>query len=937
MDKGAHFFRCDFQVHTPRDLRWSGKHYVSDEDRREYAAGFIQACREKDLDAAAITDHHDMAFMKYIREASQTELDDRGQAVPAENQIVVFPGIELTLNVPCQALLIFDAELPEDLFSLALTALAIAPHDPSDPTTAEIARLEQITTLVRLREELDKHKFLRGRYIIFPNVSDGGKDTLIRAGAGPKYKAMPCVGGYVDGSIKSLGQGNLDIINGRVREYGYKRIAVFQTSDSRHEDHRELGSVSTWTKWATPTAEALRQACLAQESRVSQEEPRLPTVTISSISLSNSKFLGPFDLKFNSQYSALIGGRGTGKSTILEYLRWTLCDQPPPGMEEDDTPNYLARRKRLIEETLKPLKATAEVQFEINGVPHKVRRESQNGDLLMKIADDEMRKCSEEEVRRLLPIQAYSQKQLSDVSVRVDELSRFITAPIRAELDGIKERLADRAKRIREAYAAVRRGLALSRTLEERQLAEKSLSEQAETLRAGLTGLSDEDRALLDRGKVFSGANQAVESWRDGVSTFKNNAESLRRTVESHLSGAESSPPEPEGDILREASDEYIALLSDAKTSLDALISRAEAMIAAPETMDENSRWRKWAESRAEFSKAYDAAVQRSSTHREKMEQLKAIEEQLQVHVRETGRVKEELQSLEMADETHCDEREAWEILISERDGALDAQCEKLTVDSGRAIRARVKRYADAGNFLDGVKRAVSGSRVPGNKIDGLWRSVSSAITAEAAKVLWNRMLTDLENLAEFDEERDGADKRPEAPTLTRAGLTPANLDGIGRSLTPDDWLTLSLTPVKSVPVFEYQSREQEYIPFRNASAGQQATALLKTLLNQPGPPLIIDQPEEDLDNPVMLEIVEGVWEAKQKRQLVFASHNANLVVNGDAELVAWCTYRTTGDQSRGIIAGEGAIDVDSVRDAIKKIMEGGEAAFNLRKEKYGF
>ena len=141
----------------------------------------------------------------------------------------------------------------------------------------------------------------------------------------------------------------------------------------------------------------------------------------------------------------------------------------------------------------------------------------------------------------------------------------------------------------------------------------------------------------------------------------------------------------------------------------------------------------------------------------------------------------------------------------------------------------------------------------------------------------------------------------------------------------------------KSVPVFEYRAREQEYIPFQNASAGQQATALLKTLLNQPGPPLIIDQPEEDLDNPVMLEIVERVWQAKQKRQLIFASHNANLVVNGDAELVAWCDHRTAGDQSRGTIAGEGAIDVDDVRDAIKKIMEGGEAAFNLRKEKYGF
>jgi len=139
------------------------------------------------------------------------------------------------------------------------------------------------------------------------------------------------------------------------------------------------------------------------------------------------------------------------------------------------------------------------------------------------------------------------------------------------------------------------------------------------------------------------------------------------------------------------------------------------------------------------------------------------------------------------------------------------------------------------------------------------------------------------------------------------------------------------------LPVFEYRARENDYIPFHNASVGQQATALLKTLLNQTGPPLIIDQPEEDLDNPVMLEIVSQVWQAKQKRQMIFASHNANLVVNGDAELVAWCGYRTAGDQSRGTIAGEGAIDMPNARDAIKAIMEGGEAAFNLRKEKYGF
>jgi type III restriction enzyme len=149
--------------------------------------------------------------------------------------------------------------------------------------------------------------------------------------------------------------------------------------------------------------------------------------------------------------------------------------------------------------------------------------------------------------------------------------------------------------------------------------------------------------------------------------------------------------------------------------------------------------------------------------------------------------------------------------------------------------------------------------------------------------------------------------------------------------------LELSLVEIESEPAFEYQSRENDYIPFKNASAGQQATALLKTLLNEIGPPLIIDQPEEDLDNPVISEIVEQVWIAKQKRQIIFASHNANLVVNGDAELVVWCDYRKAGDQSGGKIVGEGAIDVPLVREAIKKIMEGGEAAFKARRAKYGF
>lgn len=145
------------------------------------------------------------------------------------------------------------------------------------------------------------------------------------------------------------------------------------------------------------------------------------------------------------------------------------------------------------------------------------------------------------------------------------------------------------------------------------------------------------------------------------------------------------------------------------------------------------------------------------------------------------------------------------------------------------------------------------------------------------------------------------------------------------------------MTRIEDHPVFEYRTRDSEYIEFSDASAGQQATALLRVLLNQGGPPLIIDQPEDDLDSRAVLEIVEQIWDAKTHRQLVFASHNANLVVNGDAELVVCCDYRVSSDHSGGKIKLEGAIDVPDVRREITTVMEGGEKAFRMRKDKYGF
>ena len=232
----------------------------------------------------------------------------------------MFPGMELTLAVPCQALLILDADLPQDRLSVVTEALAINPVPINQPL-GSVERLE-LHTFSDLYTELDKREWLRGRYIVLPNVSEDGTSTFLRSGMANKYKEMPCVGGYVDGLVTQFGAGNTRIIAGQDQNYGNKRLAVFQTSDNRARAHTDLGTATTWVKWATPSAEALRQACLAQETRLSHSSPTLPASHISMISVSNSQLLGPFNLALNRQYNAVIGalraftrvvGRGCGR------------------------------------------------------------------------------------------------------------------------------------------------------------------------------------------------------------------------------------------------------------------------------------------------------------------------------------------------------------------------------------------------------------------------------------------------------------------------------------------------------------------------------------------------------------------------------------------------------------------------------------------------
>jgi len=140
-------------------------------------------------------------------------------------------------------------------------------------------------------------------------------------------------------------------------------------------------------------------------------------------------------------------------------------------------------------------------------------------------------------------------------------------------------------------------------------------------------------------------------------------------------------------------------------------------------------------------------------------------------------------------------------------------------------------------------------------------------------------------------------------------------------TLIPDDKILIKLKV------------EDTYKELSTLSAGQKATALLILLFAQENRILVIDQPEEDLDNRFIYEdVVKILREIKNNRQIILVTHNANIPVLGDAEQV----FVLEASNNECSIMDIGSIDKISIVQNIKSIMEGGEEAFKRRMEKYG-
>jgi ATPase subunit of ABC transporter with duplicated ATPase domains len=133
----------------------------------------------------------------------------------------------------------------------------------------------------------------------------------------------------------------------------------------------------------------------------------------------------------------------------------------------------------------------------------------------------------------------------------------------------------------------------------------------------------------------------------------------------------------------------------------------------------------------------------------------------------------------------------------------------------------------------------------------------------------------------------------------------------------PEDEVNLEYRPKKGL----------KYQKIHAASAGQKTAAMLSFLLIHGDEPLLLDQPEDDLDNAIVSElVVEQLRKNKSHRQLLVVTHNANIVVNADADLVITMEFNGQIDSTSA-----GGLQETAVRKDICRVMEGGEEAFRQR------
>ncbi len=875
-DRGARYFRADLQVHTPADSRWPGQKPSDPDERASVALDYLRAAQGRGIEVVGITEHHDVSWIDELRHAASAL------------HMHVMPGFEVETKEGIHVLCLFEPRAPVAALEDALARLGL-PRSLRDASKST-----NIRSTLTLRELVTTVQDNCGGICIAAHVtSDKGILKALDGGARADcWKTPELLAAHIPTDVALFAnEGTKRILANEDENYRRERkLAYVQTSDARSPD--DVGTQSVWIKMQRPSVEGLRQAFLDPESRISSADPYAARAAGEILSISwEGGFLDGQSVGLSPELSCLIGSKGTGKSTVIESLRWAFDLDAPTGGDTESLLAHAIRPGSKVTVRLRTSAPTAEHIVE-RTMPHAPVVRDVIGSVVPEVAP-----------RSLMQLRVFSQKQLYDTAQSVEGRLELIDEFARDDLAVVRAEERRQIAALQAGARAMQQELARIEQWEE-QLSELPALEQWRK-RFADAGFEDRlrERRALDREEARWAALDAALLQRLRA------LEGLRDETPPATT-AQASDDWPNVDLLGSAEALVAAATTSFADGLDAM--RADILAARARLADARGTW---TARRAARQADFDAALRdlQSSMPDVDPERYLDVERRIEALVPLQEELQRARERVALGREGRNQAIKELEDLRAKKYRIREAAAEHLTKATDGDVRVQVDYQGDRSKMLESLRRRKTGVR--GAALETMIGHADFT-PAELARRVRDRRLA-------------GSFALPDGQAAT-----------LERELTEADLLTLEVAELCDEATVELDigtPGSRRYQTLSDLSPGQKSTAILLLTLQSGSEPLLIDQPEDDLDNRFVYDdVVQRLRSAKRRRQLVVATHNANIPVLGDAEQIL-VLEAVSADPPRGHVSAHGPMDDAGVRSAAEQILEGGEQAFRKRREKYGW
>lgn len=921
---GARWWKFDFHTHSPASSDY-GKGANQDSLRQitpeDWLLGFMRA----GIDCVAVTDHNSGAWIDTLK-AALPKLEHHGEF----RQLYLFPGVEITANGGTHILALFDpCKGSSDIDKLLGDVEYRGEPGASDQAAKEAP--------IGVMEAIWK---------------SGGIPILAHVD-GPSG-AWKLRGNTLGPLLDSEGLFAMEVVDSDAKHpalYRQRRLTWAEVlgSDSHHPaggtGERLPGSHYTWVKMGEPSREGLRLALLDGQGfsirRSAEPEPfdpfTLPKHHIEAIEIRQARYMGrgdPAELRFSPWLNALVGGRGTGKSTVIHALRLASGrEQELDLLEERSGPRLTFERFNRVPSNRMDkggLAKSTEIRWTVlrDGVRYQVHRKGGDRSVREEV-DGNWKPSSAQAVGpERLPIRMFNQGQIAELAGEnqqallqvIDEaadvagLQRDLTAAkdayysLRARIRQVDGRLADRDALVAD-HEDVERKL--------KRFEEAGHTQILKTYRRrGRQRRETErqfDAAAEAAGRLEeTAANLQVEDLPDGL--FVDSAEDREATA---------------------VMDSLAAGVRGAAEDLRAAAQRLNEVVAAQRQALASSAWQ------ASVDRAHEDYDRLVKVLREEgvddpgeYSRLAQDRQRLDSELADLDSLKEERDRLVAEGRTHLRR------VLQTRRAVSDARREflSLALADNRFVRIQTRTYGDSPQALERSLREVL------NVLDDRFQDDILVMDNDhPSDGIIARLLADLpKESADRRSELEARFERLKDHMEAACGGAKEHFGGHfsnyleRESRRAPELLDRLLTwfPEDGLKV-EYSRRGDatDFQPIAQASAGQRSAAMLAFLLAHGEEPLVLDQPEDDLDNHLIYDlVVRQIRENKLRRQIIVVTHNPNIVVNGDAEMLHALEFL----DGQCVVRQSGSLQEQSMREEVCRVMEGGTEAFRRRYRRLG-